>query len=294
MITACRATAVCIGLSIWLPPLIVSRCVGKHRLCTTIEQLDGIFRNASAHDSELDGKALIMHVSKAGGTSIMKSIGPSLNHSKARYYNDLATLFRHPCECDSVSNKTGRQYVFFVRDPLKRFLSAYLERQRQGAPEYFAPWVPSERRTFKIFQTPGEFVCALNSSDPHRSDQAQEALEAWFFTMSRLSDFMGNLSNVRQCVASGQFMFVGRAEHMDEDYTRLVETLRARDLLARPVPAAPPRNKAMPAESKNVSLGSCSVYNLQQYYMEDYQIIRYLAQEGFLPREYPEQINSPI
>ena len=55
--------------------------------------------------------------------------------------------------------------MFFVRDPISRFVSGFNSRLRKGLPKMYFPWAPGEKLAFSRFATPNQLALALSSSD---------------------------------------------------------------------------------------------------------------------------------
>ena len=68
--------------------------------------------------------------------------------------------------------------MFFIRDPLSRFVSAFNSRLREGRPRYHYPWREEERIAFAVFRTPDQLGSALSSDDPAQREQAEQAMRS--------------------------------------------------------------------------------------------------------------------
>ena len=52
----------------------------------------------------------------------------------------------------------GDLVVFFVRDPVSRFVSGFYSRQRQGLPAHNSPWNVGEKVAFDKFATANDLA----------------------------------------------------------------------------------------------------------------------------------------
>ena len=55
----------------------------------------------------------------------------------------------------------GEYVVFFLRDPVSRFISGFYSRKRKGQPRYYYEWIPAEELISNIFRTPNELAVSL-------------------------------------------------------------------------------------------------------------------------------------
>merc|ERR1711982_179121 len=110
------------------------------------------------------GKTLLLHIPRTGGSTLRGLLQDKLVRDKAMYVLDLVQI-----ECGlqamTCSPTDGRSYVFFVRDPVKHFVSRFLNRRVEGKPLYEAPHLPLEKELFARFKTPDEFASVLGSSN---------------------------------------------------------------------------------------------------------------------------------
>src|SRR2546422_4622972 len=111
----------------------------------------------------------VLHVGKTGGTA--------LNHvlDEYQHLSRYQPVFRGH-EATLTDIPAGERYLFVIRNPLSRFVSAFNSRLREGRPRYHYPWRDEERVAFAIFATPDELATALSSGDPMRREQAERAM----------------------------------------------------------------------------------------------------------------------
>src|ERR671934_1090304 len=111
----------------------------------------------------------VLHIGKTGGTALKHALAE--NEAASQYQ----LLFRgHDVTLPNVPE--GEPYMFLIRDPLTRFVSAFNGRLREDRPRYHYPWRDEERVAFAIFKTPEELATALSSDDPVRRSQAEDAM----------------------------------------------------------------------------------------------------------------------
>jgi hypothetical protein len=62
----------------------------------------------------------------------------------------------HPHRVRLKDVPEGDHVIFFLRDPLSRFVSGFYEGQRRGYPRYLRSWTPDEKVAFDRFRTPNQ------------------------------------------------------------------------------------------------------------------------------------------
>ena len=78
----------------------------------------------------------LLHIGKTGGTALKTALAGAASPTHVLILED------HPTRLRSVP--VGERVAFFVRDPLTRFVSGFLSRQRKGRPRYFHDWSAEE------------------------------------------------------------------------------------------------------------------------------------------------------
>ncbi len=103
--------------------------------------------------------AHLLHIGKTGGTAIKTALE---HRPQGAHY----TLAVHPHRFTLADVPASEYAVFFLRDPMSRFISGFHSRKRQGAPRYHFPWSPEEAMAFGRFDTPNDLALSLSSPDP--------------------------------------------------------------------------------------------------------------------------------
>jgi hypothetical protein len=157
-----------------------------------------------------------LHIGKTGGNAIKFALKSAMPHEK--YHIDL---HRHRVRLRDVP--VGDKVMFFLREPISRFVSGFYSRKRQGYPRYTNKWTPSEEVAFGLFETPNALATALSSEDPARRLQAEEGMRGighvgtsywdWFESESYLESRMADL------------FFIGFQESFAGDYEVLKRKL---------------------------------------------------------------------
>jgi hypothetical protein len=203
----------------------------------------------------------VLHVGKTGGTAVNHVL---LEHHGAAAYR---LIFRG--HADTVADvPVGERFMFLLRDPLSRFVSAFNSRLREGRPRYHYPWREEERAAFALFKTPDQLGTALSSDDSARRNQAEQAMRGIGHLNTPYSFWFGEEAAFRARLAD--VFFIGFQERLSEDF----EVLKRK--LELPSHAALPRGDAAhqaPA-GFDTRLGSVARANLERWYADDLVFVR--------------------
>ena len=134
-------------------------------------------------------------------------------HSK----NYVISFHSHSTTLDDIPN--GEFVFFFVRDPIRRFISGFYSRFREGKLRYYSPHTPEEKKVFLKFKTPNELAEALSSSDPEIKKAAMNAMRTIRHVRTSYWDWFKD----KKYFTSGldDIIFVGRQEYLSQDFEKL-------------------------------------------------------------------------
>jgi len=203
-----------------------------------------------------------LHIPKTGGTAIRHAL------------RDFPTTRRfvillHPHEVKLRDVPVGEGVIFFVREPLARFVSGFYSRQRQGQPRYFSPWVPAEKEAFEYFTTANQLAVALSSADEAQRARAESAMrnisvvKDSYWTWFESAEYFES--------RSADILFVGFQERLGEDF----EAVKA--LLGLPIETKLPADDVQAHRNPvhlDRRLEDRAVANLKEWYKEDFRFIR--------------------
>jgi hypothetical protein len=204
----------------------------------------------------------VLHIGKTGGTALTEAL---LEHAAASPYR---LEFRgHSATLSDVP--VGERFLFLVRDPLSRFVSAFNSRLREGRPRYHYPWREEERVAFAIFRAPDDLASALSSADSVRRALAEQAMRGIGHLNTPYSFWFGDEMTFRARL--GDLFFVGFQERLETDF----EFLKAK--LELPPDASLPRDPTTahkaPAGSRS-ELSAVASANLERWYEGDLAFVR--------------------
>jgi Sulfotransferase family len=198
----------------------------------------------------------VLHVGKTGGTALNHVLD---EHQSVLRYQPV--LGGHEATLAGVP--VGERFMFFIRDPLSRFVSAFNSRLREGRPRYHYPWREEERVAFAVFKTPDQLATALSSIDPVQREQAEQAMRGIGHLSAFYSFWFGDEAAFRARLPD--LFFIGFQERLDDDFELLKQKF------GLPPEAQLPRGEAAhqaPA-GYDAHLGETARANLQRWYADD-------------------------
>jgi len=205
----------------------------------------------------------MLHIGKTGGTALKSALrNASPAHTRLVLHKHSVSLAEIP---------VGELCFFVVRDPVTRFVSGFLSRQRQGRPRYDIPWNPAEEKAFATFATPNDLALALSSTDPARRSAAEAAMAGIRHVSDNYRHWLRSEAYLRQ--RRSDILFVGSQERLREDVRLLSGLLDAMIVLPTDAVAAH-RNPA----NVHRDLDATSVENLKNWYSADYVFLRLLRE----------------
>jgi hypothetical protein len=214
----------------------------------------------SSNDADHRPPLHVLHIGKTGGSALSHVLVE--NAAAARY---RFVFGGHELTLADVPR--GEPFMFFIRDPLTRFVSAFNSRLREGRPLYRYPWRDEERKAFARFQTPDELAAALSASSRRLRRRAEEAMRGIGHLSTPYSFWLGTADELRE--RADDAFFIGFQERLDDDFGELKRRL------GLPAAAELPRHDAAhraPAEDPT-ELGVRARSNLERWYAEDIALV---------------------
>lgn len=200
----------------------------------------------------------ILHVGKTGGTAVDCALKSNLTTKKYRI-----KLQDHIFRLNDVPE--GDKFVFFVRDPIKRFVSGFYSRQRKGAPLYNVPWSPDEEEAFRLFNIPNELALAVSFEDKKKQENAVKAMKSIVHVNSSYWDWFIDEAYFQSRLPD--LLFIGFQESLNDSFAMLKKILELPDELKLPDDDL----KAHKAPRRlDKHLDDQAVGNLMDWYKKDY------------------------
>ena len=160
-------------------------------------------------------KVHFLHIGKTGGSAIRSVLDKNRETS-------THNIITHGHATSIQSIPAGEKIIFFLRDPISRFISGFYSRKRKGQPRYNVGWRPLEKKIFTTFETPNELALSLHNINSNHHSLALESMDDiqhlrhydnWY------TDF--NYFNSRM----EDIFFIGFQESLDKDFEVLKEKL---------------------------------------------------------------------
>jgi hypothetical protein len=203
----------------------------------------------------------VLHIGKTGGTALNHVL---VEHADQARYRPV--FGGH--ELTAADVPRGERFMFFIRDPLSRFVSAFNSRLREGRPRYHYPWREEEKVAFARFQTPDELGHALSASDRSLRTAAEAAMRGIGHLNTGYSFWLGDARSFRGRV--DDVFFIGFQDRLDDDFEQLKKRL------GLPLDAELPRGDAAhrAPSGSDTRLGELARANLERWYADDIALVQ--------------------
>jgi hypothetical protein len=203
--------------------------------------------------------AHFLHLGKTGGTALKVALRAA--------ESPLFTIEVHRHAVRLTDLPDADRFFFSTRDPVTRFVSGFLSRQRQGAPAHNSPWRPEEEISFGRFDSPESLALALRAKDQTRRLHAEAAMSAIEHVNQGYWYWFGDESQLE--AAADRVLWIGRQERLDEDLPFLARALGLDELS---LPADPSLAHVAPPGT-NKELTEEAAENVRRWYARDYQFL---------------------
>ena len=154
----------------------------------------------------------MLHIGKTGGTALVDALLPHAGSANHR-------LVFHGHEVTTAHVPSGEQFMFVVRDPVERFVSAFNSRRAMDCPRYHYPWTPEEQIAFTEFETPNQLAAALSSEIPAEREAAERAMRGIGHLKDPYSYWFGDTEAFR--LRLPDVFLIGLLERLAEDFELL-------------------------------------------------------------------------
>ena len=201
--------------------------------------------------------AHFIHVGKTGGTAMKAALrtAPDAGAYTLFVWGHFQTLRRVP---------RGEKVVFFLRDPVSKFVSGFNYRQREARPHFHIPWRAGEVLAFRRFQSPGELARALSSDDPALRAEAVAAMGAIHQVKDSVFRWFESEDYFRERL--DDVLFIGFQDRLADDFEALKRALGLPQTLALPGEDDSRYQKSL---SQAEPLDALAVANLTAWYAAD-------------------------
>lgn len=202
-----------------------------------------------------------IHVGKTGGSAI--------KHALSRHLiTDRYVIVLHPHETRLRDIPKGEKVIFFVRDPVKRFVSGFYSRQRKGKPLYVCEWTAAEEAAFNEFHSANDLALAVSSPNEDKRRRALEAMNGILHVSSSFWSWFENESYFSS--RSSDILFIGFQEHLAKDFELLKSKLGVPENITLPFDDVQAHRNPADIDSY---LEEKAISNLKTWYAKDYDFI---------------------
>ena len=199
-----------------------------------------------------------LHIGKTGGTTIKKMIRS--NRLRKTSSGVRLSTHHHPTTLPEVLGwNEANTAAFFLRDPVRRFVSGFNSRLREGAPAKSIPWKPAERLAFGHFPTPNDLAEALSSDNPSVLDHAYSAMNAMVHARMHFTYWLHDVEYLASRL--DRIEFLGFQETYADDVTRFFQKLGVDDVEMEHMHQAP--------ATSSTQLSELAEENLKRWYADD-------------------------
>ena len=211
--------------------------------------------------SRLSGKTVvhILHIRKTGGTAIKEALGNNLITA-----SHVIELHTHEFTLDHVP-KSDR-VIFFVRDPVARFVSGFYSRKREGRPRYYFPWNDVEKKVFEKFDTPNQLALGLSSDDPEEREAVGHAINGIRHLGWRLEKWLVSPDLLRSRLPD--ILLIGFQESLEEDFENLKQIVGLDESVQLPRDDVKAHRNRPDSDRR---LDEQARTNLVEWYADDYE-----------------------
>jgi hypothetical protein len=170
-------------------------------------------------------------------------------------------LHSHNWHLDAVP--VGDRFFFIVRDPVDRFVSAFVARQRMDQPRFLVPWTEGERRAYERFGSPDELATSLSAGGELQTS-AEDAMHSIGHVSESYWDWFIDPSYFLS--RSNDLLWIGRQEALD--VAGLAHVLGLKKLVMPDDPVTANR-----ATGPKPELSPLALQNLKRWYAKDYEFL---------------------
>ena len=206
-----------------------------------------------------------LHIGKTGGTAlryILEQQRKNTGIMPVRFiWLHYMTLPRIRAEYPTVRT------IFFVRDPISRFISGFNSRLRQGLPRHRVPWSPEEAIAFQRFTTPNQLAEAIEDSNAERRAAARAAMGGIRHVRDTLTHHLVGSEFLADNV--GGIFYIGDLASFVLDVARLKALLHINEGINPPTDDIGAHRSPKDLDRQ---LSHLAMHNLRAWYKRDYAI----------------------
>lgn len=206
-------------------------------------------------------KVHFLHIGKTGGSaikSVLKRFQETPKYS--------VELHGHSASLKDIPK--GEAVIFFLREPVSRFVSGFYSRQRKGQPRYYSEWSPKEKKVFEQYATPNDVAVSLAQKQPS-AVAAMDSVKHFSHYQNWYVDL--DYFNSR----ADDILFIGFQESLNSDFDKLKDLLALPEGIALPTDGVEAHKNPANLDKSIDEEGVCA---LNEWYEEDTRFIHLCKQ----------------
>ena len=219
----------------------------------------------------------LLHIGKNGGTAANAVIKANNKLGVGEFVN----CYKHKVGLQDVADDNMcERLMFFIREPVARYISAFNSRLRMGYPRHHGEWSPREEIAFEHFKTPNQLAEALSSEDPKRRQLAHDAMIGIRHLRRAYEHYLGSVELLEQ--EKDRIYFIAQTETFGPDFDLMRKLIGVSPDLELPTDDYGAHRTPEGFEKTVSELGR---KNVQDYYKTDYAIYNWCVKrrEELLP-----------
>jgi hypothetical protein len=206
----------------------------------------------------------LLHIGKTGGTAANAVLKANNKLGVGEYVN----CYKHKIGLGDVHNDNMcERLMFFIREPVSRYISAFNSRLRMGYPRHHGEWSPREEIAFSHFKTPNQLAEALSAPDSETREQAVSAMIGIRHLRRAYEHYLGSVELLEK--EKDRIYFIAQTETFGPDFDLMRKILGVSPDLELPTDDYGAHRTPDGFEKTVSDLGR---KNVERYYKTDYEI----------------------
>ncbi len=223
-----------------------------------------------------------LHIGKTGGSFIKYALNLFDVKNKVTKCNHLNSI---------IEDDFDGYYIFFVRDPVGRFVSGFISRLRMGKPKNCSKWNKDESIAFNNFKTPNELAEALSSSDENIRNKAEHAMNSITHLKMDLSFYLKSKTTLNKNIS--KILYIGKLETINQCVKNIIELLGYKYSKTKLDFSDEIKTHKTPDKYKQIYyLSELGRKNIVNYYKKDYDIIDFLISKKMINEDYEKYLSN--
>lgn len=206
----------------------------------------------------------LLHIGKTGGTAA----NAVLKANNKLDVGEKVACYKHKVGLRDVhDDNMCERLMFFIREPVSRYISSFNSRLRMGYPRHHGEWSPREEVAFKHFKTPNQLAEALSSDDTETRELAVGAMMGIRHLRRAYEHYLDSVELLEK--EKDRIYFIAATETFGPDFDLMRRMLGVSPEIELPTDDYGAHRTPDGFEKTVSELGR---KNVQDYYKTDYEI----------------------